>query len=725
MTHHIYTIQGMDCADCAVHIEKGVRQIKGVQNARVDYATGLLQITGEVDDHSLQTRMESLGYSIQPRTTDGQTSNRRQASGGPVGFWRYIMARTETRLALAGGLLVLLSFIANLAGAPLLAVRAVQVVALVIAGFPVARAAATNLWINHDISINLLMTIAAVGAVMIGETAEAATLIFLFAISEALEGFTADRARRVLDELGNLAPDRAVRIRADGEEEVLASGLRIGDQVLVRAGERIPTDGLIRWGESAVNQAPITGESLPIDKAPGDEVFAGTVNGSGTLIVDVTCQSADTTIQRIIRMIEQAQSVRAPTQRFIDRFARIYTPAVVVLAALIAIIPPVFFGQPFLNPAQGAGWLYRALTLLVISCPCALVISAPVTIISAITAAARRGVLIKGGAYLEALAGIQVIAFDKTGTLTRGQPEVTTFHAVNCAREDGCKACDDVLALASALESRSTHPLARSVLSAAEKIGVSSRYAPAGEVVTLAGLGLQGQVNGKLATVGNHTLFDRDHPHDQALCDWIKDVETQGQTAMLVCDGDQVRGYITVADVVREDSREAVAALRQMGLQTAMLTGDNATVAHSVGAQIGIDHVEANLLPQDKVNAIRALSGQYGRTAMVGDGINDSPALAAAALGVAMGGAASSQAMETADVVLMSSDLHALPFSVRLSRFARRLIHQNVAISLATKLVFVLLALSGLTSLWLAVLADVGVSLVVTANGLRANRFNE
>lgn len=722
MNNETYMVKGMDCADCALTIEKGVRQLQGVESAQVDFATGLLHVQGNVDPQALNRRVEALGYHLEQRPPAGQPAVRQRGN-----FLHYLLARGETRLALAGGAALILSLLAGLAGVAGPIVQAVQVAALVVAGYPIARSAVAALWINREISINLLMTIAAVGALIIGETAEAATLIFLFAIAEALEGFTTERARRVLDELGDLIPSSAVRLNDSGEEVVPVSALRPGEDILVRAGERIPMDGVVRAGSSTVNQAPITGESLPVDKYPGEPVFAGTINGAGTLTVRISRLAADTTIQRIIKMIEQAQNVRAPVQRFIDQFARVYTPMVVLLAVLIAAVPPLLFGQPFLNPPGGIGWLYRALALLVIACPCALVISAPVTIVSAITAAARRGVLIKGGAYLEALADVKVFAFDKTGTLTRGEPHVTSYRSIDCLEDGdqsaGCANCDDVLALASALESRSSHPLARSVVSAAAERGLQSRYAPAGDVMTLTGSGVQGHVNGKLATVGSHYLFEREHPHATALCNLVKAAEAQGQTTMLVCDGDRVRGFIALSDTPRESSRQVIAELQAAGAQTAMLTGDNAAAAQSIGAQVGVDHVLANLLPEDKVRAVQELSAKHGRTAMVGDGINDAPALAAAGLGIAMGGAGSAQAMETADIVLMGGDLRPLPYAVRLSAFARRLIRQNIAISLATKLVFILLAMAGLTSLWLAVLADVGVSLVVTTNGLRANRF--
>ncbi len=721
MAAKIYKVNGMDCADCALNIEKGVRQLKGVEQVRVDFSTGLLFVEGDAETQKIQNRVEKLGYTLDA----DQPAKAAQSGGVAVSFWRYLLKRRETRLALAGGAILLIAILAGLLGAPTLAVQAAEIIALVIAGYPIARSALANLWINHAISINLLMTIAAVGAVAIGQVTESATLIFLFAISEALEGFTADRARRVLDELGSLAPAQAVRLQAGKEEMVPVSALRIGDEILIKPGERIPMDGQVQSGHSGVNQAPITGESVPVAKEPGDTVFAGAINDTGALTIQVTRLAQDTTIQRIIQMIQEAQSVRAPTQRFVDRFARIYTPLMVILAALVAALPPLLFGQPFLNPPGGVGWLYRALALLVIACPCALVISAPVTIISAITAAARKGVLFKGGAFLERLCSIELFAFDKTGTLTHGQPVVTACQAVECAEtgSSSCAYCDDVLALASALERRSSHPLAHSVVTAAQQRGLDTRYAPANEVVNLNGSGLQGHVNGKLATIGSHKLFDIEHPHLSELCDRVEIAEKQGQTAMLVCDGDRVRGFITVADTVRSDSLPVVNELKALGRKTALLTGDNAAVAKAVGEQVGVDDIRAGLLPEDKVAAVQALSREYGAVAMVGDGINDAPALASAALGIAVGGASSAQAMETADIVLMAGDLRQLPFAVRLSHFARSLIRQNVVISLGIKFIFVLLALGGLTSLWLAVLADVGVSLLVTTNGMRAARY--
>jgi Cd2+/Zn2+-exporting ATPase len=407
----------------------------------------------------------------------------------------------------------------------------------------------------------------------------------------------------------------------------------------------------------------------------------------------------------------------------IDRFARVYTPGVVIFAALVAFLPPLLFGAPFysaLDPAHS--WLYRALSLLVIACPCALVISGPVTIISAITAAARRGVLIKGGAHLEALATVKVFAFDKTGTLTRGIPVVRVNRSIDCTTGQTCAACDDVLALAAAVERRSAHPLARAIVDAAQERGLDRTYAPAESVEMLAGQGVRGQVNGKTVTVGSHNLFDLEHPHNTLFCDLVSEAEAQGQTTMLLCDGDRVRGFIAVADAVRADSQAVIGELNALGLTTVMLTGDNPAVAESVGREVGVNDVRAGLLPADKVDAIREFA-QQGNVAMVGDGVNDTPALAAATVGIAMGGAGSAQALETADVALMADDLSQLPFAVRLARLGRRLIGQNIVFSLGTKLFFMGLALTGNASMWMAVAADMGVSLLVTLNGMRPLRF--
>lgn len=722
-----FRVGGMDCAHCAQTIEKGVSRLPGVSTASVDLASATLTFDGKVSTEELRQRVEALGYRLEDQI-DTETPRRittdDRRRGGIVGFIRYLLEQTNTRLAVAGGLIILAGLAAALLGLNETLVNAFYIAATLVALYPVALSGIRALWINRDFNINLLMTIAAVGAILIDETLEAATVVFLFAVGEALEGYTTDRARQSIRSLMSLAPARAIRLVGEREEDVPVEALTVGETILVKPGERIPMDGIVRGGESGVDQSPVTGESVPAHKTSGDDVFAGSINGSGALQIQVTRTAADNTLQRIIRLVEEAQSARAPSQRLIDQFARVYTPAVVMIAAVIAIVPPLLFGAPFYDTPDGThGWLYRALSLLVIACPCALVISTPVTVISAITAAARSGVLIKGGVHLETLGRTRAFAFDKTGTLTHGKPVVTAVRSVDCADGEPCEYCDDVLALASAVERRSAHPLARAVTNAAQARGLSEVYAPAEAVESLTGLGVQGHLSDKLVTVGSHSLFDSEHPHSAQFCQLVQNVEAHGQTAMLLCDGDRVRGFIAVADEVRPESAKVVQALHALGQHTAMLTGDNAIVANAVGAQVKVDEVRAGLLPADKLAALHDLQATYGVVAMVGDGINDTPALATADVGIAMGGAGSAQALETADVALMADDLSQLPFAVRLSRFARYLIKQNVAISFGIKALFLVLALFGATALWAAVLADVGTSLLVTLNGMRPLRF--
>jgi Cd2+/Zn2+-exporting ATPase len=484
-------------------------------------------------------------------------------------------------------------------------------------------------------------------------------------------------------------------------------------------------------GESAVNQAPITGESVPIDKAPGAQVYAGTVNGQGALTVRVTRLAADTTLAHIIKMVEEAQAQKAPTQRFVDRFARVYTPLVIAIAAIVALLPPLV---GWLSGAGAFGalfgvWVYRALVLLVIACPCALVISTPVSIVSAIASAARSGVLIKGGAHLESLGSLKVIAFDKTGTLTAGRPQVVDVRCLNhpegLAWTD-CPTCRQMVADAAAIERQSEHPLARAVVQAAEAQDLIPPLAIAEGVEAVVGRGVRGRVGDHYMTVGTHTYIHESDPDliDSPLCDAVHAAQAAGATAMVVrddCCG--VRGYIAVADTLRPGVHAVMAALDEVGIEhTVMLTGDNEATARAMATAAGVDDVQAELLPGQKVDAIEALLEKYGAVAMVGDGVNDAPALARATVGIAMGAAGTDTALETADVALMADDLGRLPYVVRLSRQARRIIRQNVTLSLGIKAIFLALAVAGLATLWMAVFADMGASLIVTLNGMRLLR---
>jgi len=744
---HTLRIGGMDCANCALTLERSLAQLDGVEEAQVNFSTALLTVRGDASLDQITRRIEALGYRIADEPPESP-SRAKQADSGR-GFFRYLLADRTTAIAVIGAALLLLSLpLALTVHTPPVtwAVAGLHVAVAALAGFPIARKGVRALVLARQITIDLLMSIATLGALLIGETGEAATVILLFAIGEALEGYTTERSRDAVRSLLALKPERATVLRPceDCEEHLGREGyeggacpfcgrhevtipvgeVQIGDSVLVRPGERIPVDGRVVGGASSVNQAAVTGESMPVAKAQGDEVFAGTINGEGALEITATRLADDSTISRIVRLVAQAQSQRAPIERFIDRFARWYTPGIVLAALAVAVIPPLLFGAPFLNAADGTrGWLYRALGLLLVGCPCALVISTPITVVSALAGLARRGVLVKGGAFLDALARIEVFAFDKTGTLTQGHPVVVDVVTATCDHNGSrCEACDEMLALAAAVERRSEHPLARAILAEAAARGVAHRYNSAETVTALAGRGIQGQVDGVTVTVGSHTLSHANHGDDEPLHDRICAAEEAGQTPLIVTRDDAPLGFVSVADTPRASSPAAIRALKAIGaeVRAIMLTGDNPTVAGAIAAQIGgLDAIHADLLPEEKVSVLAALKAQHGRVAMVGDGINDAPALAAATVGIAMGGAGSAQALETADVALMQDDLAHLPDAVRTSRRAHRIIRQNIVFSLVVKGLFLALMLPGQATLWMAVAADMGASLLVALNGMR------
>lgn len=576
---------------------------------------------------------------------------------------------------------------------------------------PIApKALQSALRLNPD--MNLLMTVAVLGAAAIGQWHEAATVIFLFALAETLEDFSLDRARAAIRKLLDIAPKEALVKRNGHAVGVPVEAVEVGEVIVTRPGEKFPLDGEVVAGSSAVNQAPITGESLPVEKSVGDTVFAGSLNGHGALEVKVTRLIQDTTLARIIRMVEEAQEQRAPSQRFVDRFARYYTPAVLIGAVLVMSLPPLLFAQPF------GVWFYRALVMLVIACPCALVISTPVAVVSGLASAARQGVLIKGGIYLEQAGNLKVIAFDKTGTLTKGTPEVTDVIPLNDHTST------HLLRVAAALESRSEHPLAQAVLRKAQAEGLPLPEAE--DFQAVAGKGAKGNVEGRSFTLGSLRLFHELNVETRGAQEVVQRLQDEGKTTILLGSDSRVRaddhvcGVIGVADDVRPAAAEVIAHLRPHCVaKTVMLTGDNEGTARAIAQRVGIDEYRAELLPEDKVTAIRELLSQYGNVAMVGDGVNDAPALATATIGIAMGTAGSDTALETADIALMADDLTKLPFAIHLSRSALRIIRFNIAFSLSIKGVFLLLALVGKATLWMAVAADMGASLLVIANSLR------
>jgi Cd2+/Zn2+-exporting ATPase len=562
---------------------------------------------------------------------------------------------------------------------------------------------------NRNLNINALMSIAVTGAVLIGQWPEAAMVMVLFTLAELIEARSLDRARNAIRGLMDLAPPRATLQQADGAwQEVDVQSIGLGAVVRVRPGERISLDGEVVGGSSTVNQAPITGESLPVEKGVGDPVFAGTINEAGSLEFRVTAAARDTTLARIIHAVEEAQGSRAPTQRFVDQFSRIYTPAVFAFALAVAVLPPLLMGGAWLD------WVYRALVLLVVACPCALVISTPVTIVSGLAAAARKGILIKGGVYLENGRHLALLALDKTGTLTHGKPVQT--DSLNLLDTD--EAAPAIWA--ASLAARSDHPVSRALALHAEEQGLALRDVV--DFEALPGRGTKGKVDGKLLYIGNHRLVE-----DLGLCsaqleERLEALERQGKSVVVLCDEQRALMLFAVADTVRQTSREAVAELHELGVRTCMLTGDNAHTAAAIAEQVGVDEARGDLLPADKLAWVEARQAQGKVVGMVGDGINDAPALAKAEIGFAMGAAGTDTAIETADVALMDDDLRKIPTFVRLSRQTHAILVQNIVLALGIKAIFLAMTLTGEATMWMAVFADMGVSLMVVFNGLRLLR---
>ncbi len=693
-----FKIEGMDCREEVAMLERRFKNLAGLEAFSADLIGQRLHVKYDaaklsasvIADAVADTGMRAWLEHEEPVAGTERQARIRQTlvivSGG----------------ALAGG------FAAELAHLPPAFAIAAFIVSLGAAASVTTRKAITAIRIGA-LDINVLMLIAAGGAVLLGEWSEAATVVFLFAVAQALEARTLERARTAIRALMDLTPTEALVRDARGDRRVDVDLVEPGAIIVIRPGEKIPLDGEVIAGESTVNQAPVTGESLPIEKAPGDEVFAGTINGRGALDVQVTRVRRDTTLARIIHLVERAQAQRAPAQALVERFARIYTPSVIALAAAIAVVPPLAFGLPWHT------WLYRSLVLLVVSCPCALVISTPVSIVAALAGAARKGVLIKGGAHLERASRVRCVAFDKTGTLTRGAPEVVDVISL-----DG-HASAAVLGLAASVEQRSEHPIAHAI----REHAISSQVAasPADAVTALAGRGAEGRVDGARVVLGSHRLFEERGLCSPAIHARLDAVSAAGRTAVLVARDDRAIGIIVVADRPREAGRDTIDLLRRHGVENVvMLTGDNNGTAQAIAAELGVDDVRAELLPEDKVAAVEELRRRFGSVAMVGDGVNDAPALATADVGIAMGAAGSDAALETADVALMADELLKIPYTLRLSRATVRNIKANLAISIVMKAAFVVAAIAGVATLWMAVVADTGASVLVIANALRLLR---
>ncbi len=700
--HETLRLSGMDCPDCSLSIEHILGRMEGVLSVSVNYAAEKMWIeydTSHLQRKAIIRQVESLGYGVEE---DEVPQSRLREN------W-------ELALSLLSGLFLTLGFVGEtFLGLPHPAAIALYALAYLAGGYDVTRhalKAARHLRFDID----FLMVVAAVGAAILGQWAEGALLLFLFSLGHALEHSAMDRARHAIQALGEITPKTA-RVRRDGREaELPVEELLRGDVVIVRPGERLPIDGRVLAGRSAVDQSPITGESVPVEKGPGDDVFAGSVNGGSTLEIEVTRLAKDTTLARVIQMVEEAQAQKSPTQRFTDRFGRIFVPIVLVGVVLVISVPPLLGWLPW------ADAFLRGMTILVAASPCALAIATPSAVLAGIGQAARNGVLIKGGVHLENLGALQAIALDKTGTITQGKPEVTALLPLDGTDEG------ELLRLAAAVESRSNHPLAQAIVRHAQATGLTD-LPPVGELQAVTGRGVRAEVEGQTVRIGNLKLFEAEGgpPVPDEIVRRVEALEEKGQTTMIVQEGDRFLGIIGLADQPRESARPTLERLRRLGIRSLiMLTGDNEPVAAAIARQVGLEEYRANLLPDEKVAAVQELLERYGRVAMVGDGVNDAPALATSTVGIAMGAGGSDVALETADVALMADDLSRLPFAVGLSRQARRIIRQNLVVALGVIALLIPFALFGRAGIGIAIVFHEGSTLIVVANALRLLSYRD
>jgi Cd2+/Zn2+-exporting ATPase len=692
----IYRIAGLDCGDCAAKLEKRVTAIPGVVAATVIFATGKMIVEHTLDDAVIKKAVQQAGYSAEADRADS-----RQQNVKPI-WWKSVRALAT----LASGTLLAGALVLSWLGLSKGLVTPLYALAIVTGGFHAARSGWYSLR-SVSLDMNFLMTAAIVGAAVLGEWSEGATVAFLFSFGNTLQTYTMEKTRRSIESLMELAPPEALVRRNAQERRLPVEDIVVGDIIIVKPGERIAMDGTVVDGASAVNQATITGESIPVEKNAGDPVYAGTVNEQGALEIQVTQIAANSTLAKIFHLVEEAQGQKAPSQQFVDIFAKYYTPLVLVVAAGIMTLPWLVFQQPF------APWFYNGLVLLVISCPCALVISTPVSIVSAIGNASRHGVLIKGGAYLEEMSAIKAIAFDKTGTLTQGRPVVTDIIVVNGNSET------EALIIAASIEKRSEHPLARAIAQRAKGLVLK----PALQFKALVGKGVQAEIEGQLMYIGNLRLFEELGYDVRQYEQRLADLEQHGKTVIFLGSQEKIEAMIAVADTLRQNSQGIVRSLHQAGLKhVVMLTGDNRRVAGAIATTLDLDAFYSDLLPADKVATIKQMQLEYGKVAMVGDGVNDAPALASATVGIAMGVTGSDTALETADIALMTDDLGKLTYIMQLSRKTVAIIKQNISFSILIKLIFILFLIFDMATLWLAVFADMGASLLVTLNAMRLMR---
>ncbi|MCK7166930.1 Zn(II)/Cd(II)/Pb(II) translocating P-type ATPase ZntA [Enterobacter cloacae] len=680
--HYSWVVNGMDCAACARKVENAVKQIPGVSHVQVRFATEKLLVSAESDvSEQVVSAVSQAGYSLRSETAPAEKT-------APLRENLPLIALV-IMMALSWGLEQINHPFGNLA-----------FIATTLVGlYPIARQALRLMKSGSWFAIETLMSVAAIGALFIGATAEAAMVLLLFLIGERLEGWAASRARKGVSALMALKPETATRVAGNERQTVAINALRPGDVIEVAAGGRLPADGTLLTATASFDESALTGESIPVERAAGEKVPAGATSVDRLVQLTVLSEPGDSAIDRILKLIEEAEERRAPVERFIDRFSRIYTPAIMLVALLVTIVPPLFFGAPW------EGWIYKGLTLLLIGCPCALVISTPAAITSGLAAAARRGALIKGGAALEQLSQVQQVAFDKTGTLTVGKPQVTGVYPQDIGE-------DELLTLAAAVEQGSTHPLAQAIVREAQSRGLAIPAATAQRA--LVGSGIEAEVEGS-----NVLIVAADKFPAAGLTPQIQALEQAGQTVVMVVQDGVAKGMLALRDTLRDDAKEAVAALHQLGVQGVILTGDNPRAAAAIAGELGLDF-KAGLLPADKVSAVTELNS-HAPLAMIGDGINDAPAMKASTIGIAMG-SGTDVALETADAALTHNRLTGLAQMISLARATRANIRQNISIALGLKGIFLVTTLLGITGLWLAVLADTGATVLVTANALRLLR---
>jgi Zn2+/Cd2+-exporting ATPase len=699
---NVYRVQGFTCTGCAGTYENNVKAIPSVKDAQVNFGAAKITVYGDATIEELEKAGAFEGLKVYPE------KQKLEVKKEP--FWK---RKATIRTAASAVLLLVGWLIGEQLGEESMFPVLAYGLSIIIGGYTLFLKGLRNLT-KLQFDMNTLMTVAILGAAAIGEWGEGATVVFLFAISEALESYSMDKARQSIRSLMDIAPKEAIVRRNNQEIQIPVDDIRMGDLMIVKPGQKIAMDGKVTKGKSTVNQAAITGESIPVTKTVDDEVFAGTLNEEGLLEVEITRTVEDTTIAKIIHLVEEAQAERAPSQAFVDKFAKVYTPAIMLIALGIAVLPPLFGGLDW------SEWIYRGLAVLVVGCPCALVVSTPVAIVTAIGNAAKNGVLIKGGVHLEEAGSLSVVAFDKTGTLTKGIPEVTDIKTVENTKEI------DSLSIAAAIEKWSQHPLASAIVRKADNAGAEVLKAENFKSIT--GKGAKAEVNGTLYYIGSPRLFEEllSGGLDEIVRRDITTLQEQGKTVMLLGTEKEVLTLFAVADEIRNTSKQALEKLHRLGIRkTVMLTGDNQGTARAIAQRVGIDNYRAELLPHDKLEAIKDLKQNHGKVAMVGDGINDAPALATATVGIAMGGAGTDTALETADIALMADDLSKLPFTVKLSRNALSIIKQNITFSLVIKAIALLLIVPGWLTLWMAIFADMGATLIVTLNGLRLLRVKE